>query len=255
MIEESDILYKDEFLIAVNKPPGLLVHRTSLTEEDKVFALQQVRDILNQRVYPIHRLDRPTSGVLVFGLDSEAAAKMHQLFIKKEIRKTYIALTRGWLNSDFIFLNHPVKNGKGGIADARTDFYTLENFELPFGVPPYETSRYSVLEVRPATGRWHQIRQHLAHLRHYIINDRVHGTGAHNKMFTEVLGLADLFLHARRLEFTHPYTGDKIIIDAKFPKHWTVLRRIISEQAIFIKNDFKDNELINSILSYESDNP
>jgi Pseudouridylate synthases, 23S RNA-specific len=223
MMEERDIIFKDEHLIAINKPPGLLVHRTSISDEDDEFALQQVRDLIGQKIYPVHRLDRPTSGVLLFGLSSASASALHRLFLTRKIKKRYIALVRGWFKSQYLCLNYPVKNSKGNLIDARTDFRLIERFELPIPVLPYETSRYSLIEAIPTTGRWHQIRQHLAHLRNYIINDRVHGTGAHNKMFLEVFNVSHLFLHAREITFVHPFSDVTLTLKADFPPHWRQL--------------------------------
>lgn len=223
MITESDILFRDKDLVVVNKPPGLLVHRTSIAREESEFALQQIRNLLGQKVFPVHRLDRPTSGVLMFGLNQESASEMGQLFSGKEIEKCYVALVRGWFPENDLLLDHPVKSEKGKILEAVTDFHLLEKFELPIPVKPYPVSRYSMIEARPMTGRWHQIRQHLAHLRHYIINDRVHGTGHYNKMFTEQLGISGLFLHAKSVKFYHPVTHEKVFIEAPFPEYWEIL--------------------------------
>lgn len=220
MIEEKDILFRDDYFVAINKPPGLLVHRTSLSEEGDEFALQQVRDLVGQKIYPIHRLDRPTSGVLIFGLNPDIVTEMREIFKERTINKHYVALVRGWFPKEPVHLDYPVKNVKDKLQDAVTEFRLAEHYELSIPVEPYVTSRYSVVNAFPKTGRWHQIRQHLAHLRYYIINDRVHGTGAHNAMFTQRLGLSDMFLHAQSLSFVHPATGKELLIEAKFPKHW-----------------------------------
>jgi tRNA pseudouridine65 synthase len=231
VISEENIIYRDDNLVAINKPCRLLVHRTSISDEDKVFALQLVRDLLGQRVYNLHRIDRPTSGVLLFALNNEMAALINEQFKEKKVKKTYIALVRGWF-PQVTLLNYPVKNQKDALLDAETHFNLLCKYELSLPVEPYETSRYSMIEAHPLTGRWHQIRQHLAHLRHYIINDRVHGTGGHNNMFTEHLGIADLFLHAHKLQFTHPLTGQEILIQAEFPPHWEEFRKVAEEYSI-----------------------
>ena len=231
MISEENIIYRDDYLVAINKPCRLLVHRTDASDEDKFFALQLLRDLLGQRVYNVHRIDRPTSGVLLFALNKEIAALMHNQFQEKKLRKIYVALVRGWF-PQITFLNHPVKNIKGIDLDAETKFFLLEKYELSIPVEPYECSRYSKIEAHPLTGRWHQIRQHLAHLRHYIINDRVHGTSAHNIMFTEQLGISDLFLHAHKVAFTHPVTQEEITIQAEFPKHWNEFENIVKEYSI-----------------------
>ncbi len=231
MISEENIIYRDDDLVAINKPCGLLVHRTDISDEGELFALQLLRDLLGQRVYNVHRIDRPTSGVLLFALNSGVASIMNTQFKEKKVKKTYVALVRGWF-PQVTFLNYPVKNGDGVLFDAETHFFLQEKYELSIPVEPYETSRYSRIEVHPLTGRWHQIRQHLAHLRHYIVNDRVHGTSAHNNMFTEQLGISNLFLHAHKLQFTHPITGEEILIQAEFPPHWTEFQKIVEEYSI-----------------------
>ena len=228
MISEKDIIYIDDDLVAVNKPCGLLVHRTEISDENEYFAVQLVRDLLGKRVYNVHRIDRPTSGVLLFALNSEVASVMSNQFKEKIVKKTYVALVRGWF-PPMLFLNHPVKSGKGVLLDAETSFSLIDRYELAIPVDPYATSRYSMIEARPLTGRFHQIRQHLAHLRNYIINDRVHGTSAHNRMFAEQLGIFDLFLHARKMEFPHPVSGAPVVIEAGFPKHWDEFLKIAEE--------------------------
>ena len=231
MISEKNIIYRDDDLVAINKPCGLLVHRTNISDEEDLFAVQLLRDILGQRVYNVHRIDRPTSGVLLFALSNEMASIMNSQFKEKNVKKTYVALVRGWF-PQVTFLNYPVKNGDEVLLDAETHFNLLSKYELSIPVAPYETSRYSMIEAHPQTGRWHQIRQHLAHLRHYIINDRVHGTGAHNNMFTDQLGISDLFLHAQKLQFTHPLTGTKVLIQAEFPSHWPAFQKVVEKYSI-----------------------
>lgn len=231
MISEKNIIYRDDDLVAINKPCGLLVHRTDISDEEDLFAVQLLRDILGQRVYNVHRIDRPTSGVLLFALNNEMASIMSNQFKEKNVKKTYVALVRGWF-PQVTFLNYPVKNGNEVLLDAETHFNLLSKYELSIPVAPYETSRYSMIEAHPQTGRWHQIRQHLAHLRHYIINDRVHGTGAHNNMFTEQLGISNLFLHARKLQFIHPLTGKEILIQAEFPPHWEKFQQVVEKYSI-----------------------
>ena len=232
MISEEDIIYHDDDLVAINKPNGLLVHRTNISEEEDLFAVQLLRDLIGQKVYNVHRIDRPTSGVLLFALSNEMASIMTTQFKEKKIKKTYIALVRGWF-PPVAFLNHPIRNGNGILQDAETNFNLLEKYELSIPVKPYETSRYSMIEAHPSTGRWHQIRQHLAHLRHYIVNDRVHGTGAHNQMFTGELGISNLFLHAKELQFIHPVTGKEIIIQADLPQHWNDFKEIVERYFVF----------------------
>ncbi len=215
-----DILYQDDYLIAINKPCGLLVHKTNIAEETELFALDMLKQQLNKEVYLLHRIDRPTSGILMFSFTKNIAATMGQMFANREIKKKYVALVRGWMNED-IKLNHPVKNeDKTKEFEAHTDFYPKKQFELPYPVRPFNTARYTLVECHPHHGRWHQIRLHLAHLRNYIVNDRTHGDGHHNRLFTETLNIPSLFLHAKEVSFIHPITKKELHIEAPFPAHW-----------------------------------
>jgi tRNA pseudouridine65 synthase len=214
-----EILYQDNWLIAINKPCGLLVHRTSIADENKEFALQLLRDQTGFRLFPIHRIDRPTSGVLLFARSPEIARALNEQLTDGTPHKCYMALVRGWL-TDEIRCDRQVKNDRGNLQDAITLFKPVKQFELPFATDRYPTARYSILEAQPLTGRWHQIRQHLAQLRHYIINDRVHGDGKQNRIVTHEMGIREMFLHAASLKIRHPALQQDVIIKADFPSHW-----------------------------------
>ena len=214
-----EILYEDNFLIAINKPCGLLVHRTSIAEENEVFALQLLRDQVGRKLFPVHRIDRPTSGVLVFAFSPEVARQLNDQLTNGTSHKKYVALVRGWLPEEVV-CDRPVKNDRGNLQEAITRFVPVKQLELPLATDRYPTARFSVIEAYPLTGRWHQIRQHLAQLRHYIINDRVHGDGKQNRIFTEQLGIRDMFLHARSLRLQHPVSHTELTIEAPFPVHW-----------------------------------
>lgn len=214
-----EILFQDDHLVVVNKPAGLLVHRTTIAEEESEFLLQTLRDQLGRYLYPIHRLDRPTSGAIAFGFTPEVASAFAKAMERDEVSKQYHALVRGWVEEE-IALDYPVKSEKGKLQEAQSRFVPLERYELPVALGRYATSRYTLLFCELHTGRWHQLRQHLAHLRHYIINDRVHGDGKQNRLFTEQLELREMFLHARRLAFHHPVTGKRVDLVAPYPSHW-----------------------------------
>lgn len=219
-----EVLYLDSHIIAVNKPAGLLVHRTRIAEEENEFLLQTVRDQIQQKIYPVHRLDRPTSGIVIFALSSEAANLFSNMIQSNAVKKEYVALVRGWFPEQ-IELDHPVKNEKGNAKEARTIFENAMHFELDVPSGRYQTTRYSLIRCFPKSGRWHQLRQHLAHLRHYIINDRVHGDGKCNRFFSDYFQVRDMFLHASRLSFLHPYTREEVIIEASLPAHWAVVAK------------------------------
>ena len=220
---ELEILYRDEHYVAINKPGGLLVHRTRIAEEDKRFALQMLRNQLGQHVYPVHRLDRQTAGVLVFALNSEAAGKLRQVFDEQQTEKIYLAVARGY-TPEAATIDNPIKPDKDHqhkeAQDAVTHYRRLATVELPIAVGRYQTARYSLVEIQPETGRMHQIRKHFAHIRHYLIGDKRHGDWRHNLMFKEQLHCTNMLLLARRLTFVHPYTKQPITIQAPLPEYF-----------------------------------
>ncbi len=169
------ILYKDDQLVAINKPNGMLVHRTKIAADTKTVVLQTLRDQLGgQKVYPVHRLDRKTSGVLIFGLAPNAVAKLQKSLENNRAEKCYRAIVRGWF-PERATVDHPLTNDRGKKQEAVTHFRCLQHLEIPIPMGKHATSRYSFIEAFPKTGRQHQIRKHLNHLRHPIIGDRPHG--------------------------------------------------------------------------------
>lgn len=215
------LLHHDDRYVAVHKPAKLLVHRTWLASRDERFLLQELRDQIGRRVYPVHRLDRATDGVIVFGLDPEAAGTLAGAFERGQVEKVYWAIVRGW-TGEAGRIDHPVKDkDEGGEAKpAITDYRRLATVELPVAVDRYRASRYSWLEVRPRTGRRHQIRQHFKHIAHPLIGDTSYGKGVHNRFFRECYGIDRLLLMARRLSFIHPYTGEQLAIKAEPEPAW-----------------------------------
>lgn len=195
------VLYRDDRFVAVDKPGGLLVHR-SAEASDTTALLQLVRDQIGAFLYPVHRLDRAASGVVLFALDKEAAAAAQACITRPDTNKTYIALVRGSTDPAFES-RRPLHSEAGRPQEAWTEFRRLA-----------EVSRCSLLEVRLHTGRRHQIRRHLAHLAHQIIGDTQYGKGRINRYLREAFGLPRLFLHARRLELPHPTTGRSLRIEA-----------------------------------------
>ena len=208
-----EILYQDDHLVAINKPHGLLVHRSSIARDVDVFAIQLLRDQIDQIVYPVHRLDRKTSGVLLFALSKEVNSLMQQQFMNHEIEKKYLAIVRGYTEVE-VKIDYDLRREDGKIQEAKTNFITLQKSEVELPFNGFETSRYSIIELTPETGRFHQIRKHMAHLRHPIIGDRPHGCNKQNKLFLERFNLSSMMLHASILNFIHPITKQKIIISA-----------------------------------------
>ncbi|EOI3451046.1 tRNA pseudouridine(65) synthase TruC [Cronobacter sakazakii] len=225
-----EILYQDEWLVAVNKPSGWLVHRSWLDRDEKVVVMQTVRDQIGQHVFTAHRLDRPTSGVLLMGLSSEAGRRLAQQFEQHQIQKRYHAIVRGWL-TDSAVLDYPLVEELDKIADkfslqdkepqpAVTHYRGLATTSQPVAVGRYDSVRYSLVEMLPQTGRKHQLRRHMAHLRHPIIGDSKHGDLRQNRAAAEHFGCNRLMLHASELTLTHPFTGAPLTIRAGLDDVW-----------------------------------
>jgi tRNA pseudouridine65 synthase len=228
-----EILFHDEYLVAVNKPAGMLVHRSWLDKHETLFVMQTLRDQIGQHVFPLHRLDRPTSGVLVFALSSEVASHVMPMFANHEMEKTYHAIVRGWIEEGDV-LDYPLKVELDKIADkfatqdkepqeAVTAYKPLAKVEVPYSTGRFPTSRYCLVEMKPQTGRKHQLRRHMAHLRHPIVGDTTHGDGKHNRLFRENYGAYQLMLHASELKFTHPFSGRELALKASFDGTWQKL--------------------------------
>jgi tRNA pseudouridine65 synthase len=219
--ETLRILYADDALVVVNKPSGLLVHRSPIDRHETRFAVQLLRDQLGRRVYPVHRLDKGTSGALVFALDRTIAGTLAAAFASRQVHKLYRAIVRGWpvesgtIEHALEAVRDPYATaGAGAAKPARTDFGTLATVELPHRVDRYPTSRYALLELQPDTGRRHQLRRHLAHISHPIIGDSTYGKGRHNRLFADSFGVNRLLLACVQLQFAHPVTGAPLLIDA-----------------------------------------
>lgn len=219
-LQPLPILYQTADLVAINKPHGLLVHRSPIASDASEFAVQLLRNQLGQRVYPAHRLDRKTGGVLLFALTEAMNSAMQIQFAEGNVQKTYVAIVRGY-TPDEQTINYPLRrdegDGKKGILqDAVTQLKTLRRTEIPLPFGKHATSRYSLVELTPTTGRMHQLRKHMAHILHPIIGDRPHGCNKQNKLFKEHFEMNTMLLHAQRLSFVHPVTLEEITISAPF---------------------------------------
>ena len=209
-----EILYRDEYLIAINKPHGLLVHRSAIAMDAQEFALQMLRNQINQWVNPVHRLDRKTGGILVFALNKEVEVLMHQLFANNLVSKKYLAIVRGH-TPDAEEVNYPLRKENGVLQEAVTFYRTLKRAEIDVALGAHSTSRYSLVEASPQTGRMHQLRKHFAHINHPIIGDRPHGCNKQNKLFKETWDMTTMLLHASELSFKHPLTERDINVEAR----------------------------------------
>ncbi|MFC6673093.1 pseudouridine synthase [Marinobacterium aestuariivivens] len=216
-MSDPRVLFEDEHFIAIDKPSGLLVHPSWIAPRKTPNAVAWLKGYLGSTVYTIHRLDRATSGVILFGKHKEAAQAMNLAFSERRVRKTYLCVTRGHTPEEGI-IDYPLKPIHDKKADpfadpdkpakeAVSEFRRLGTVELPIPVGRYETARYSLVEVRPHTGRKHQIRRHMKHIFHPLVGDTKHGDGKHNLLFRERFGLQRLLLMATELEFRHPFTG------------------------------------------------
>jgi tRNA pseudouridine65 synthase len=211
-----DIVFRDEWLVAVNKPPGMLVHRTRISR-DRDFVLQRLRNQLGRRVYPVHRLDRATSGLLLFALDPETDSITSTDFQEGRVTKHYLAVVRGWTDEAGT-IEHALKTeDRTRLREATTHYRRLDKVELAEPVGPHPTARYSLVAFRPETGRTHQIRRHANHFAHPIIGDTTHGDGRNNRLFRRRFGIHRLLLHAWTLDLSHPRTGEPLRLQAPLP--------------------------------------
>ena len=219
-----EILYQDDYLVAINKPSGLLVHKSPIDKRETRFALQEVRDQIGQWVYPVHRLDKPTSGVLIFALSSEVAKLLSEQFREHTIQKEYLAVVRGYTKEEEL-IDYDLKVILDKKADkdrsdnkepqsAQTYYERLGTVELPFPVSRYPVARYSLLRLLPKTGRKHQLRRHAKHILHPIVGDTKYGRNEHNRLFREKFDCHRLLLHASSLRLVHPISAEEMVIEA-----------------------------------------
>jgi tRNA pseudouridine65 synthase len=227
------ILYQDEHFVAINKPSGLLVHKSLIDKKETLYAMKILRNQLKQWVYPLHRLDKPTSGVLLFALSSYDARLLSEAFVAKKVQKHYIGVVRGYCDSKG-FIDHPLVEKLDKTTDAKaqknkpaqpaqTSYKRIATIELDFAVGKYKTTRYSLVELTPHTGRKHQLRRHCKHISHHLLGDTKYGRGEHNKFIRQHFGVHRLLLHAYKLQFTHPYTKENITIHAPLDTTFTAL--------------------------------
>jgi tRNA pseudouridine65 synthase len=222
-----DILYTDDYLAIVHKPAGWLVHRTPLDKGETRFVLQALRDQLGRPVWPLHRLDKGTSGVLAFALDAQAARTMGLRFESGEgLHKTYRAIVRGW-PEDADLIDHALKRMPDDMRSereeyqaAQTAYRTLLRGELPLRQGDFATTRWAQVELQPLTGRRHQLRRHMKHIAHPIMGDATHGKGPLNRAIAEHIGFNRLWLHALRLELSHPVHNAVLRIEAPLAPEW-----------------------------------
>ena len=226
-----EIIYEDEHLVAINKEAGLLVHRSWLDKGETRFAMQLTRDAVGCHVFPVHRLDKPTSGVLLFAKSPAVARSLTEAFTAHKVTKQYLAVVRGFM-SEQGSVDYALSFKPDAIADkfanldkpaqeAVTHWQSLAQIELPFAVSKkHDTTRYSLMRLTPETGRKHQLRRHMRHLFHHIVGDTSHGDGRHNRFFRTQYDCSRMLLHAQTLALSHPVTGEPLLLKAGLDDQW-----------------------------------
>lgn len=217
-----EILYEDDYILCVSKPNNIVVHHAhhSRNVADEASLLQLIKEQCGLKTFPIHRLDRKTSGIILLAKKSEYVADFQALFTNNEIQKTYFGIVRGHAPETKI-IDTPVKGRDANVhKDAETHLSTKKTVIVDIPVKPYDSSRYSLVQLLPKTGRLHQLRIHMNKISHPLIGDPKYGDKNHNMMFVEKFNCENLFLHAHSLEFVHPHSDDKLIITADFPDDW-----------------------------------
>lgn len=227
--DKLEILFRDEYLVAINKPSGVFVHRSPMSPPTEPNVVRLLRDQIGQLVTPVHRLDRATSGVLLFALTTDAARELSRQFSERTVSKQYLAIVRGH-TPDEATIDIPLKRHRDGLTGksfrddeaqaAVTYIRTLDRCEIPDSAGRYPTSRYSLIEALPQTGRRHQIRRHLKHISHPILGDVAHGDHRHNHLLQSLFGLNRMLLVASRLDFEHSATKAHTTIEASCGPHF-----------------------------------
>jgi tRNA pseudouridine65 synthase len=237
---ELRIYYHDDALVVVNKPAGMLVHRSGIDARETVFLMQTLRDQLGQHVYPVHRLDKPTSGLVIFALSSEIARELSLMFERGSVDKSYLAFVRGHTPQS-LSIDHPLrdevdskgrKTKEGVVREAATELATLASWTVPEPVDRYPEARYSKVQLKPITGRYRQLRRHMKHISHPILGDVRYGKGTHNRFIEERVGVKRLWLHAHSLTFSHPDTQNMMTIQSKVPDDFSQMETWLEQASL-----------------------
>jgi tRNA pseudouridine65 synthase len=220
-----EILHEDDALIAVNKPAGLAVHRSKMVGNAEEFLIDLLREQMGGTVNLAHRLDRATSGVLLIARSSEVASALGEQFMGRDVHKQYLAVVRGWPEPVEALIDYPLPGSRetGPRREARTRYRRLATVEVPIALGRYPQQRYALVEAEPETGRFRQIRKHMAHIHHPIIGDCQHGRGDHNRLYKQYFGCHRMLLHARRIALRHPASGDPLVIEAPLDEAFSAL--------------------------------
>lgn len=223
-----DILYQDDSLIAVNKPAGLAVHRSKMVGNADTFLIDVLREQVGGTLHLAHRLDRATSGVLLIARSTDIAASMGEQFMSRDVHKQYLTVVRGWPEPAEGVVDYPLPGSResGPRRDARTGYRRLATVEVPIALGRYPQQRYALVLTEPQTGRFRQIRKHMAHLHHPVIGDCQHGRSDHNRLYKQYFSCHRMLLHAWRLNFRHPVDGRPMALEAPLdPAFNAILQR------------------------------
>ena len=220
-----EIIYEDEYILCVTKPNNVLVHHAyhsrNVSEEKSL--LQLLDEQIGGKFYPIHRLDRKTSGIIALAKETNYVSRFQELFTTEQIQKTYVGIVRGHAPESKI-IDSPVKGRDGKVhKEAETHLKLIDKIILDIPVKPYDSSRYSLVELQPKTGRLHQLRIHMNKISHPLIGDPKYGDKNHNVMFEENFDCKNLFLHANSLAFTHPFSDEILLLKSSLPKDWKTI--------------------------------
>lgn len=230
--EFPQILFQDEHILLMFKPSTWFVHppenprfRRGLKRRTCV---QWLSDVHNIKAFPAHRLDAATEGILIFGLNKPATAHLNAQFKNHETLKKYYAVIRGWIKEPDGRIELPLElTTTGELVKCETGYRTLAKIEHNVKVSKkFDTSRYSLVEVSPRTGRWHQIRRHMNRVSHPIVGDREHGDSHHNRYFRDTLKIDGLCLWANELVITHPVTGEKVYFSSPQSEKWNEIFKL-----------------------------
>jgi tRNA pseudouridine65 synthase len=218
------LLYQDEYIVAIDKPAGFHVHPPEGGNHPisrNLNCLYLLRRQIDNYLYPIHRIDRSTSGVLLFALNPNAARTFCELFSQQKITKSYYCVVRGWIENQGL-IDYPLKSKSNPTVfyEASSYYQKIAQIELPHAIGRYPSARYSLARVYPITGRFHQIRRHFAHLSHPLIGDTVYGNGEHNRFFRSHFLINTLLLKAQSVSFSHPFTGKVTTVTSKWTQPW-----------------------------------
>ncbi|MCT4590764.1 MAG: pseudouridine synthase [Carboxylicivirga sp.] len=222
LISTENIIYQDESLIAVDKPVDLPVHKNDFMPADADYLTKLVGQLTGKAVFPVHRLDSKTSGVIVLAFSREVAGVLSKQFEQRQVSKSYLMLCKG-VPGEGVFDKDVLIKKKKKRQSAKTAYKTIRSIETAICYKQEEHVSISLVMAKPETGRWHQLRQHFAMNRTDILGDTQHGDWTLNKIMTEATGIKRLLLHASSLELTHPVTNEKISLEAKLPEAYEIV--------------------------------